>query len=92
MFHLKTVPLVGQFENQVGTYSIFLQHIQQPLIWLVCMDPQLPEEVLEMINFVAALILVDLSSKQQISLIPVISAPHNEHNPHFHTSNGHSRV
>ena len=63
MFYSKTVPLVGQFENQVGTYSIFLQHIQQPLIWLVCMDPQLPEEVFEMMNFVAALILVDLSSK-----------------------------
>ena len=56
MFHLKTVPLVGQFENHVGTYSIFLQHIQQPLIWLVCMYPQLPEEMFEMMNFVAALI------------------------------------
>ena len=92
MFHLKTVPLVGQFENHVGTYSIFLQHIQQPLIWLVCMDPQLPEEVFEMMNFVAALILVDLSSKQQISLLPAISALHDEHNPRFHTSDGHSRV
>ena len=64
MFNLKTVPLVGQFENHVGTYSIFLQHIQESLVWLVCMDPQLPEEVFEMMNFVAALVLVDLSSKQ----------------------------
>ena len=48
MFHLKTVPLVGQFENHIGTYLIFLQHIQQPLILLVCMDPQLPEEVFEL--------------------------------------------
>ena len=86
------VPLVGQFENHVGTYSIFLQHIQQPLIWLVCMDPQLPEEVIEMINFVAVLILVDLSSKKQISLLLAISAPHDKHSPQFHTSDGHSRV
>ena len=64
MFNLKTVPLVGLFENHVGTYSIFLQHIQESLVWLVCMDPQLPEEVFEMMNFVAALVLVDLSSKQ----------------------------
>ena len=64
MFNLKTVPLVGQFENHVGTYSIFLLHIQESLVWLVCMDPQLPEEVFEMMNFVAALVLVDLSSKQ----------------------------
>ena len=92
MFHLKTVPLVGQFENHVGTYSIFLQHIQQPLIWLVCMDPQLPEEVFETMNFVAALILVDLSSKQQISLFPAISALQDEHNPRFPTSDGHSQV
>ena len=61
MCHLKTVPLVSQFENHLGTYSIFLQHIQQPLIWLVCMDPQLPEEVFEMMNFVAALISVDFA-------------------------------
>ena len=92
MFHLKTVPLVGHFENHVGTYSIFLQHIQQPLIWLVCMDPQLPEEVFEMMNFVAALILVVVSSKQQISLLPAISAPHGEQNPHLHNRDGHSRV
>ena len=92
MFHLKTVPLVGQFENHVGTYSIFLQHIQQLLIWLVCMDPQLPEEVFEMMNFVAFFILVDLSSKQKISLLLAISALHDKHNPHFHASNGHSRV
>ena len=89
MFHLKTVPLVGQFENLIGTYSIFLQHIQQPLIWLVCMDPQLPEEVFEMMNFVADLILVDLSSKQQISSLLAISALHDKHNPCFHTSDGH---
>ena len=57
---------VTQFQNHVGNYSIFLQHIQQPLTWLVCMDCQLPEELFQMINFVAALILVDLSSKQQI--------------------------
>ena len=56
------------------------------------MDPQLPEEVFEMMNFVAALILVDLSSKQQISLLLAIPAPHDEHNPRFHTSDGHSRV
>ena len=89
MFNLKTVPLVDQFENHVGTYSIFLQHIQQPLIWLVCMDPQLPEEVFEMMNFMAALILVDLSSKQQISSLLAISALHDEHNPCFHISDGH---
>ena len=92
MFHLKMVPLVGQFENHIGTYSIFLQHIQQASIWLVCMDSQLPEEVFEMMNSVAALILVDLSSKQQISLLPAISAPHDEHNPRFYTRDGHSRV
>ena len=92
MFHLKTVPLVGQFENHVGTYLIFLQYIQQPLILLVCMDLQLPEEVFEMMNFVAALILVDLSNQQQISLLPTISALHDEHNPRFPTSDGHSRV
>ena len=56
MFHLKAVPLIGQFENHVGTYLIFLQHIYQPLIWLVCMDPKLPKEVFEMMNFVVALI------------------------------------
>ena len=56
------------------------------------MDPQLPEEVLAMMNFVDALILVDLSSKQETSLLPAISAPHNEQNPRFHTSDGHSRV
>ena len=92
MFHLKTVPFVGQFENHIGTYSVFLQHIQQPLIWLVCKDPQLPEEIFEMMNFMAALILVDLSSKQQISLLSAIPAPHDEHNPCFHTSDGPSRV
>ena len=70
--------MAGQSENHVGTYSVFLQHIPQPLIWLVCMDHQLPEEVFKMMNFVAALILVDLSSKQQISLLPVILAPHDE--------------
>ena len=64
MFDLKTMPMAGQFENHVGTYSVFLQHIQQPLIWLVCIDHQLPEEVFKMINFVAALILVDLSLSQ----------------------------
>ena len=92
MFDLKTMPMAGQFENHVGTYSVFLQHIQQPLIWLVCIDHQLPEEVFKMINFVAALILVDLSSKQQISLLPVILAPHDEDSPRFHTSDGHSSV
>ena len=56
------------------------------------MDPQLPEEVFEMMNFVAALILVNLSSKQQIPLLPAISSPHDKHNPCFHTSDGHSRV
>ena len=61
MLHLKMVQLVGHFENQVGTCSIFLQHIQQPLIWLVCMDPQLPEEVFEMMNFVTVLISVDFA-------------------------------
>ena len=56
------------------------------------MDPQLPEEVFEMMNFVADLILVNLSSKQQISLLLAISALHDEHNPCFHTSYGLSRV
>ena len=56
------------------------------------MDPQLPEQVFEMMNFVVALILVDLSSKQQISLLPAMSAPYDEHNPRFYTSDGHSRV
>ena len=54
------------------------------------MDPQLPEEASEMMNFVVALVLVDLSSKQQISLLPAISAPHDKHNPRCHTSDGHS--
>ena len=84
--------MAGQFQKHIVAYSIFLQHIQQPLIWLVCMDPQVPEEVFEMMNFVAALILVDLSSEQQISLLPAISASHNEDNPRFHTSDGHSMV
>ena len=90
MFHLITVSLVGPFENHVGTYSIFLQHFQQTLLWPVRMDPQLPEEVFGVTNFVAALILVDLSYKQQISLLPAISGPHDEHNRRFHTSDGHS--
>ena len=80
MFRLITVSLVGPFENHVGTYSIFLQHFQQTLLWPVRMDPQVPEEVFGVTNFVAALILVDLSYKQQISLL------------RFHTSDGHSRV
>ena len=92
MFHLITVSLVGPFENHVGTYSIFLQHLQQTLLWPVLMDPQLPEEVFGVMNFVPALILVDLSYKQQISLLPAISGPHDEHNRRFHTSDGHSRV
>ena len=92
MCHLKTVLLVGQFKNHVGTSLIFLQHIKQPLTLLVYMDPQLPEEVFEMMNFVAALILIDLSSKQQICLLPNISAPHVEHNHRFPISEGHSRV
>ena len=45
-----------------------------------------------MMNFVGALTLVDLLSKQQIYLIPAISTLHDEHNPHFHISNEHSRV
>ena len=56
------------------------------------MDSQLPEEVFGMMNFVAALILVDLSRKQQISLLPGISTPHDKHNPRFHTTDGQSRV
>ena len=84
--------MVGHVENYIGTYSIFLQHIQQPFIWLVCMIPQLPEEVFEMMNFVAAFILVDLSSKEQISLLPAILAPHGKYNPPYRTSDGHSRV
>ena len=72
MFHFKAVPLIDQFENHVGTYLIFLKHVQQPLILLLCMDPQLPEEVFEMMNFLAALILVDLSCKQQISVLPAM--------------------
>ena len=71
--------------NFPATYS-------RTLIWLVCIDPQLPEEVFEMMNFVATSILVDLSSKQQVSLLPVISATDDRDNLCFHTTNGHSRV
>ena len=94
MFHLKTVPLVGQFENHVGTYSIFLQHIQQPLIWLVCMYPQLPEEMFEMMNFVAALIfiLVDLSSNKLFYFLPYQLRTTSTILCDFHTSDGHRRV
>ena len=55
-------------------------------------ESQLPEEVFEMMNFVAAFILVDLSSKEQISLLPAILAPHGKYNPPYRTSDGHSRV
>ena len=54
------------------------------------MDPQLPEQVFEMMNFVVALILLDLSSKQ--CQLPAMSAPYDEHNPRFYTSDGHSKV
>ena len=54
------------------------------------MDPQLPEQVFEMMNFVVALILLDLSSKQ--CQLPAMSALYDEHNPRFYTSDGHSKV
>ena len=56
------------------------------------MDPQLPEEVFKIKNILSALILIEFSSKQQISLLPTISAPQDEQNTHFHTSNGQSMV
>lgn len=56
------------------------------------MDPQLPLEVLEMMNFVAPLNLVALSDKQKKCLLLAISALYFKQNPCFRTIRYHSTV